>query len=163
MSEKPDYKPRWLTSEERKRSSCDLQFVYVLRDPSTGKNNEVFYVGRTKHLLERYIAHVKGDNSGSAKDERIRHITRGGRLPIMETVHWACSEKEAIYQEAYYTHYYLAAGVPLTNATLALNNNGYRGREDYEIEKWEERGLKRSWFHRWIRRLLRMDDFPYKK
>jgi len=163
--EKPVARPRWYTDEERKRKfgmfgSCDLQYVYILRDPSTGKNNEVFYVGRTKHLLDRYLAHVKGDNSGSAKDERIRIITRGGRLPIMETVHWACSEKEAIFREAYYIHYYLASGAPLTNATLALNNHGANGRYTYILEQWEKEYYHPlRFFRRLIDRLFRRDNF----
>lgn len=136
--------PRW--------KPANTHYVYVLKDPTIRGNNEVFYVGRTKHLLDRYNAHVRGDDSGSAKDERIRHITRGGMLPIMETVYQASSEKEAIFREAWYINYYQASGVLLTNATLDLNNNGHHGRYAYLLEHAEKSVTKYPF--RWLRRWL---------
>lgn len=153
--------------------NCDAQWVYALIDPTAQHKSkqvsiphygivypgELFYVGRTKNLLDRYIQHMK-ESGDSKKNERISAILASGKLPIMITLHEACSEKEAAFREAYWTQYYLASGAPLTNNVLALNNQGYTGRESYYLDRWEREYYRPVWFfRRLIDRLFRRDDF----
>jgi predicted GIY-YIG superfamily endonuclease len=109
-------------------------FVYALTDTYYGTIEDFFYVGRTTDLLGRFLQHVRGDNSGSKKDERVQSILAAGRLPAMHTLFVTQSEEGAEYYEEFYIEYYRARGAPLTNSILPLGSGAKAGRLSWETE-----------------------------
>jgi predicted GIY-YIG superfamily endonuclease len=135
----------------------ERRFIYVLIDPVITSYEEIFYVGQTADLLERFNQHCK-DRSESAKCERIEGIIRRGRLPIMRTVCWTASTREADFKEAYYIEYYRELGHPLTNRILNFSGNSYQGTRDAVWEKFEREQAKRNFFLKLVGKMFHSDQ-----
>jgi predicted GIY-YIG superfamily endonuclease len=107
--------------------------VYGLEDPTQG--GELFYVGMTQDLSERYIQHLKDDKGNSPKCQRIRAIKRLGHISVARVIATTRTRREAEIAEAAYIEYYRARGAPLTNTAFTLYQDGINGQKMYSAEQ----------------------------
>lgn len=89
-----------------------MHVVYGLQDP---RDNQVFYVGLTSDISDRYIQHIKCEGNNAEKNKRVQELKALGLLPIpltLETVHTRAYGQE---RELYWIGHYRHLGMPLCN------------------------------------------------
>ena len=92
--------------------------IYALLNPL---KKEVFYVGMTADVSERYIQHFRGkDDTNIAKNEVIQGLRESGIFPVMVTINQAETREEALQKEAYAIELFRALHQPLVNQHLKI-------------------------------------------
>jgi predicted GIY-YIG superfamily endonuclease len=86
--------------------------VYTLTDPEDG---QVFYVGCTHNIDQRYRYHCNASDPTSSAYHWLIHLKERGLRPLLSTVIEADDLETAMMHEAHWINFYLDEGEPLMN------------------------------------------------
>jgi predicted GIY-YIG superfamily endonuclease len=94
----------------------DGYFLYGLFDP---RNNELKYIGYTKNLKQRLLAHCSKSRlkNNSHKNNWIKSLTSSELEPDVITIEWYETLNDALIAEVELIEYYKSIGCDLTNVT----------------------------------------------
>lgn len=103
--------------------SAPKYWIYTLVDPRT---EEVRYVGRTKHIHNRFTKRVDHDE-GRPKALWVYNLQLKGLKPRVLLLESALTLETAILSEAYWIQYCLVRGARLLNVARISNGGKSRG------------------------------------
>ncbi len=130
-----------------------MYIVYALVSPLDKK---VYYVGMTKHIVSRFVEHLRCTDNNSAKNAWIQDLQQQGFMPVFVTLEHADCHRDASNKEDYWIDYFTKMKMPLINLDMpapyfAPQVDGY---SFTEVERPILINLYRQ--HRSIDKVLRM-------
>jgi len=115
---------RWrerATDEELEalQDTKDEYAIYLLCDPRDG---QVYYVGMTSDIFQRWHAHMQGEGNNGCKNQWIRGLRQQGLYPHFTVIEVVVGVKKAKRRESYWIAHYSKTSPVLTN----INENKSR-------------------------------------